>query len=143
MLLVLAAVAAADYGYPRRKDVTSSAPTLYVCQNGQCVPSSRGLPLSECEVVCMAPLNYTCQSGRCVAGSRGLPKADCAQICGGPPPPPSPPPMPPPTPPSDTEVAIAPGVMMPYVNLGFLGSDPKIAIPAWFTAGGVGIDIED
>ena len=63
-----------------------SSATLYVCQNGQCVPNARGLPLSECEAVCVAPpaANYTCQSGQCVISGRGLPKAECTQVCGGP-----------------------------------------------------------
>ena len=44
------------------------------------------------------------------------------------------------------KVEIAPGVMMPSVNLGPdgpSGSVPKVAVPAWFKAGGVGIDIEN
>jgi hypothetical protein len=74
------------------------ATLLYVCQNGQCVPSARGLPLSECEAVCAPPpsANYTCQSGQCViSGRAGLPKAECTQVCGGPRPVPPPPPPPP------------------------------------------------
>jgi hypothetical protein len=43
--------------------------------------------------------------------------------------------------PSGKEVEIAPGVMMPSVSLGTCcGSDPKVGIPTWFKAGGVGID---
>ena len=79
----------------------ASSATLYVCQNGQCVPNARGLPLSECEQVC-APLpnaTYICQANngtagsQCVISSSGLPKAECTQVCGGPGP--APPPSPP------------------------------------------------
>ena len=43
--------------------------------------------------------------------------------------------------PAGKEVEIAPGVMMPSVSLGTCcGSDPKVGIPSWFKAGGVGID---
>ena len=150
MISSLATVAAAVYGGPHKMP-----PSLYVCQQGQCVPSVRGLPLSECEAICVPPLNYTCQGGRCVAASHGIPKALCSQICGGPspaplpppPPPPPPPPAPAPTPtptPAGKEVEIAPGVMMPSANLGTSdGSIPRIGVPAWFKAGGIGIDIEN
>lgn len=38
-------------------------------------------------------------------------------------------------------VEIAPGVLMPSINLGTCcGSDPKVGIPAWLAAGGSGID---
>ena len=138
MLSLLAGVGAADYGGLRK-----APPTLYVCQQGQCVPSVRGLPLSECEDICVPPLNYTCQGGRCVAASHGIPKALCSQICGGPSPAPLPPPPPPPAP-AGKEVEIAPGVMMPSANLGTSdGSIPRIGVPAWFKAGGIGIDIEN
>jgi hypothetical protein len=67
---------------------------LYLCRGaGHCVPTApndpAGLPLSECEEVCVAPpsANYTCQSGQCVISGRGLPKAECTQVCGGPGPP--------------------------------------------------------
>ena len=40
-----------------------------------------------------------------------------------------------------TTVEISKGVFMPRVNLGTCcGSDPAIGVPAWFAAGGVGID---
>jgi uncharacterized surface protein with fasciclin (FAS1) repeats len=78
-LACLAAVAAA-----------APAPNLYVCQGGQCVVSSRGLPLSECAAVCTPPANYTCQGGQCVVSARGLPEKQCAQVCGGPGPAPAP-----------------------------------------------------
>lgn len=43
--------------------------------------------------------------------------------------------------PSGRNVEIAPGVMMPSVNLGTtIQSDPQIGIPTWLKAGGVGID---
>ena len=71
--------------------VLSAAPSpqLYVCQSGQCVINSRGLPLSECEAACLPPpnANYTCQGSQCVVSARGLPKAECTQVCGGPAPP--------------------------------------------------------
>jgi uncharacterized surface protein with fasciclin (FAS1) repeats len=63
-------------------------PQLFVCQGGQCVPNSKGLPLSECEAVCIAPVpptNYTCTKNECVptdGGLPGLPKAQCADVCG-------------------------------------------------------------
>ena len=95
--LGLAAVATGTRLQPGGGAPSGSA-TLYVCQNGQCVPSARGLPLSECEAVCAPPpsANYTCQSGQCVISGRGLPKAECTQVCGGPGP--APPPAPPPVP---------------------------------------------
>ena len=67
---------------------SSSAPRLYVCQSGQCVLNSRGLPLSECKAACSPPpdANYTCQGNQCVVSTRGLPKAECTQVCVGPPP---------------------------------------------------------
>jgi len=73
----------------------ASSATLYVCQNGQCVPNPRGLPLSECEALCAPPpnANYTCQSGQCVISpvrDQGLPKAQCARVCSAPGPPPGP-----------------------------------------------------
>ena len=73
----------------------ASSATLYVCQNGQCVPNPRGLPLSECEAACAPPpnANYTCQSGQCVISpvrDQGLPKAQCARVCSAPGPPPGP-----------------------------------------------------
>ena len=38
-----------------------------------------------------------------------------------------------------TTVEIAPGVMMPRINLGTCcGSDPNVGVPAWFAAGGTG-----
>lgn len=44
-------------------------------------------------------------------------------------------------PPSDKTVEIAPGVNMPKVNLGTCcGSSPKVGLPSWLSAGGVGID---
>ena len=62
------------------------ADKLYACQDQQCVLSARGLPLSECEAVCVPRpnANYTCSGGQCVTSARGLPKAKCAQVCGGP-----------------------------------------------------------
>jgi hypothetical protein len=43
--------------------------------------------------------------------------------------------------PTGKTVEIAPGVFFPAVNLGTCcGSDPKVGIPAWFAAGGTGID---
>ena len=43
--------------------------------------------------------------------------------------------------PAGKDVEIAPGVMMPSVSLGTCcGSDPKVGIPSWLKAGGVGID---
>ena len=68
------------------------ADKLYACQDQQCVLSARGLPLSECEAVCVPRpnANYTCSGGQCVTSARGLPKAKCTQICGGPGPAPPP-----------------------------------------------------
>ena len=92
--LGLAAVATGTRLQPGGGAPSGSA-TLYVCQNGQCVPSARGLPLSECEAVCAPPpsANYTCQSGQCVISpvrDQGLPKAQCARVCSAPGPPPGP-----------------------------------------------------
>lgn len=43
--------------------------------------------------------------------------------------------------PTEKAVEIAPGVFFPSVNLGTCcGSDPKVGMPAWFSAGGTGID---
>ena len=71
----------------------SSSPKLYVCQGGQCVLNTAGLPLSECEAACIPrpSANYTCQGGQCVVNSRGLPKAECDLVCRGPGPAPAPP----------------------------------------------------
>ena len=75
------------------RQAVSQPTTLYACQNGECVPSARGLPLAECVQAC-ASVNYTCTGGQCVVASRGLPKAACTQVCGGPAPPPPGPPIP-------------------------------------------------
>lgn len=58
-------------------------PKKYVCERGACVENLfRGLPLSECEAVCMPASNYTCVSGRCVNSSTGgVPFADCSKVC--------------------------------------------------------------
>jgi hypothetical protein len=38
-------------------------------------------------------------------------------------------------------VEIAPGVIMPSINLGTCcGSDPKVGVPSWLDAGATGID---
>ena len=68
------------------------ADKLYACQDQQCVLSARGLPLSECEAVCVPRpnANYTCSGGQCVTSARGLPRAKCTQVCGGPGPAPPP-----------------------------------------------------
>ena len=43
--------------------------------------------------------------------------------------------------PTPKSVQIAPGVQFPSINLGTCcGSDPKVGIPDWIAAGGVGID---
>ena len=67
-----------------------AAPQLYVCQNGRCVPNSRGVPFAECQQACIQPQKYSCQDGRCVNGTRGVPLADCTQLCVAPGPPPGP-----------------------------------------------------
>ena len=74
------------------QQAAASSPQLYACQNGQCVPNARGLPLAECQQACTpAPsTNYTCQGGQCVVSGRGLPKAECTQVCSGPGPAPAP-----------------------------------------------------
>jgi uncharacterized surface protein with fasciclin (FAS1) repeats len=81
-------------------------PNLYVCQDGQCVPNVKGVPLLECKLnaACTAPPPsppppspppppplslYTCQNNQCVLSTRGLPKVECDQICGAPPTPPN------------------------------------------------------
>ena len=58
-------------------------PKKYVCERGACVENLfRGLPLSECEAVCVPASNYTCVSGRCVNSSTGgVPFADCSKVC--------------------------------------------------------------
>ena len=69
-----------------RAQAAAPSTQLYACQNGQCVPYFRGLPLVRCEQTCTpAPsANYTCQGGQCVVSGRGLPKKECTQVCGGP-----------------------------------------------------------
>ena len=86
---VLACLALAAGAVPQSTE-ESQAPPLYSCQGGSCVISARGLPLAECQQVCLSA-NYSCVNSQCVVASRGLPKAECTQVCGGPgPPPPAP-----------------------------------------------------
>ena len=85
---VLACLALAAGAVPQSTE-ESQAPPLYSCQGGSCVISARGLPLAECQQVCLSA-NYSCVNSQCVVASRGLPKAQCTQVCGGPGPAPAP-----------------------------------------------------